>query len=410
MKPEKMTDEELGEVETRYTGSTIPEAADVRRLLAHIAALTAERDEAVRDCEAEEAIAGAAVRRADDTCAERDALRERIQVLEAELCDAQSDARKLEAEVVRLQDEVRASNSARDMAFDAAEFARNERDALRERMQALEAELYDAHSDARKLEAEVVRLQGAVHHWEGQNAIRADQASALWRRFRALEDVAYPANATLAAIRQRAGDKDALVKVGEVCAIMGSPRAEWDDAIHEDVRQRGDVGTVRDVALGVVQYLLGEDAAGARHDALVLPGGVVLEVPPGFGLNSEPTTAEAFATVRDSIGLHEHDDVGQKTEARSALSLLERRMGAMGRAAEKVLKRMGGLNMPCLNDLRAALADAPPVFTLEEVETLEKRLRDEVPNPGAEYLSGWLDALDTFRQSLAAMSKGEVPR
>jgi hypothetical protein len=76
---------------------------------------------------------------------------------------------------------------------------------------------------------------------------------------------------------------------------------------------------------------------------------------------TEPTTAEAFATVQQSMEAcgAVHDIAGR------ALSLLERRMGAMDaalRGCRVHLKCTTG----CVCDVCAALTDAPPVFTLEE--------------------------------------------
>jgi hypothetical protein len=50
----------------------------------------------------------------------------------------------------------------------------------------------------------------------------------------------------------------------------------------------------------------------------------------------------------------------------AALSLLERRMGAMGKAARDVLA--SGAWVPQFKALESSLTDAPAVFTLEEVE------------------------------------------
>lgn len=86
----------------------------------------------------------------------------------------------------------------------------------------------------------------------------------------------------------------------------------------------------------------------------------------------ESTTAEAFATVLEAM----RGDAGinEREAGRSALSLLERRMGAMSRALALVLEHgrvtreaLRGMPARFLVDVRAALTDAPPVFTLEEV-------------------------------------------
>lgn len=99
---------------------------------------------------------------------------------------------------------------------------------------------------------------------------------------------------------------------------------------------------------------------------------VAVDAPP------EPTTAEAFATVRQAL---ESVGYGRGQGCFSALTLLERRMGAMARAARAVLAefddaRLSDLFGPeaaAIRGLRAALTDALPVFMLEEVEEAMRR-------------------------------------
>lgn len=85
-------------------------------------------------------------------------------------------------------------------------------------------------------------------------------------------------------------------------------------------------------------------------------------------LLTEPTTAEAFATVREALSLAFSCASG--TDAKTALALLERRMGAQERAIRDALAH------GCIRDvascvycaaLSSALTDAPPAFSLEEV-------------------------------------------
>jgi hypothetical protein len=174
----------------------------------------------------------------------------------------------------------------------------------------------------------------------------------------------------LAAIRQRAGDEASLLRRAEVGAIMGAGSSEWDEDIHAEVAQRGDVDTLHGAALAVARYILGDDATGpsetpaervarmcAMHDARIVGGmdagpeqeprpcDVQREAP-------EPTTAEAFATLR-----HANEHGGWSGEAVDALSLLELRMGELEALLDSVNAGWAG----------AALTDAPSVFTLEEI-------------------------------------------
>lgn len=108
---------------------------------------------------------------------------------------------------------------------------------------------------------------------------------------------------------------------------------------------------------------------------------VVSSPPPTCATHPDPTTAEAFATARAAIDAAESPalNTGEKTAARrvgkEALSLLERRMGAK----ESVLRALlssgvdsqwveGGRKVGLCAMARSALTDAPPVFTLEEVD------------------------------------------
>jgi hypothetical protein len=96
-----------------------------------------------------------------------------------------------------------------------------------------------------------------------------------------------------------------------------------------------------------------------------------------------PTTSEAFAAVLDGISAAESSlGTSEKTErrrrGREALSILERRMGAMARAATEVLSffpvgtkgpRKYSAEAQALSKLRLALTGAPP-------EDVEERARD----------------------------------
>lgn len=114
----------------------------------------------------------------------------------------------------------------------------------------------------------------------------------------------------------------------------------------------------------------------------------------------EPTTADAFATVREIV-----EEMSEVTEDRPAwkvlrkeLALLERRMGAMERAARLVLETKGANTREAIDAwtaLRAALTGAPPVFTLEEVKgaTAKPNWYRDAPNRSYEYKDGYEAAL-----------------
>jgi hypothetical protein len=89
----------------------------------------------------------------------------------------------------------------------------------------------------------------------------------------------------------------------------------------------------------------------------------------------EPATAEAFAYVLNSLKM-----CGGASRARHAeryLALLKRRMGATARALSPVFRvwRLSTgspveVGPTLMRELYVALADAPPVFTLDDVESL----------------------------------------
>lgn len=123
----------------------------------------------------------------------------------------------------------------------------------------------------------------------------------------------------------------------------------------------------------------------------------------------EPTTAEAFATLcrladwvsAQDADMHSFDGTAigpPLTEAREALALLERRMGAMARALDAIAS--DGVSLPghVEHAVRAALTDAPPVFTLEEViDTMldagKDMKGDDTPADFRDYVSERLTAL-----------------
>lgn len=83
----------------------------------------------------------------------------------------------------------------------------------------------------------------------------------------------------------------------------------------------------------------------------------------------EPTTAEAFANTR--AGLERLAYLTNDSGPLADLTLLKRRLGAVARALTTALRvaEIGDtMSAGQIQALRLALTDAPPVFTLEEVE------------------------------------------
>jgi hypothetical protein len=131
----------------------------------------------------------------------------------------------------------------------------------------------------------------------------------------------------------------------------------------------------------------------------------------------EPSTAEAFATLRGLMGAGVLSE-GEQDRGKAALSLLERRMGALGRAL-----RLIEPHLPHLDDagpsrfsahaqaagaVRAALTDVPPVYTLEEVEdATAEPLWEGAPidDRAAGYRGGYERAFKTVRTRLKALRK-----
>ena len=195
-----------------------------------------------------------------------------------------------------------------------------ERDALRERVRALEAE-----NEARCAEMNAVRQRAVV--------LRAmnlrDVMSGEWNREAArlvhfiLEDDARPSAPPEAFAHEK-----------------GLDAGVFDDAPHE------------------FPCCGGSDEHPPQHtqDCDMRPA------PPA----AEPTTAEAFSTVRTYCAKW-----GDGDKPLTALSLLERRMGAMEAAARALIAgaKEGCIIVADVNALESALTDALPVFTLEEVES-----------------------------------------
>lgn len=143
------------------------------------------------------------------------------------------------------------------------------------------------------------------------------------------------AESRLSAIRQRAGE------------------SEWVEGL---TRKHGVHAAIR--------YIVGDDATAQTC------GNCEDVQPETCATHPEPTTAEAFATVREALALVEAgsvDDVGTYYGAHDSLSLLECRMGAQARILAKWHTDLLSVNPEFNDPAYNALADAPPVFTLEEV-------------------------------------------
>jgi hypothetical protein len=241
--------------------------------------------------------------------------------------------------------------------------AQGERDALRERVQALEAWGSNV-CDALDL------------RWQPPDAT-------LWTR---LGDVTL-AERLLAAIRQRAGDGVILARLarGAVGVPAASLANSWREMTDLAQQQWSNAG------LAVARYLLGEDATGAAQEPATEQGPecatcqergdferLCCKGPQASVSALEPTTAEAFATLHAVVDDHlEHLEAVRISKA--ALALLERRMGAQEGALRQCAETPTGCvwcgefdhRDKCV--IRAALTDAPPVFTLEEVDGVLRR-------------------------------------
>jgi hypothetical protein len=336
MKPVKISPEE---VRCALALLAQQSPASARAVEEHLAALTAERDEATSALEnAKEAL--------DEDGAESQ--------------EGTSVALRIEA-----LSEDRQGEKAR------AERAEEERDALRERVQALEKEKAD------------------IERWRS-----ADLKSLGAARSR------------LAAIREQVWALEAEVRQGQDEAFCGARRADAAESRLSAILQRaGDTSRLREIivdgttyseaAKQIARFVVGEDGAGAEqevpnvceHGDHPAPEGqrfcspecqrcegadqdgdecAGLCHPPA---SPEPSTAEAFSTAWAYCAT-----AGSPPDFMAALSRLGRRMGAMEQALCLVRRDMGDDSEPTrvASDTFDALAmldtDAPAVFTLEEVE------------------------------------------
>lgn len=317
MTPEKMTDEQVRKV-LALVATAHPDCA--RSMGAHLATLEAELDDARQEAtDDRESL--------EEVLAERDALRKRCDAANKDLDEAHRGQDRAEGEAVR----------------------------LRERVQALEAEV---ESRGRCIDGIDSMLEKAcAAGWECFPHTRRQRIEMLERD-----------ESRLSGIFQRAGDVIALRRVAEDAMENRKPR-------------------LSDAAKAVARYVVGEDGAGAAkaHDHSYMAGCNDF-CPPA---SPESTTAEDFATVRAAIPLSCTD---QNKKASAALSRLARRMGAMG----CLLRRIAGTPSAAIEDtdrletnwmtetvwrddgaddtcptaaeVRDALTDAPAVFTLEEVK------------------------------------------
>lgn len=365
MKPGKMTDEEL-EAELSLCGG----AYAVRRLRDHIAALEAERDAAQRQGRADYRALHDALgwahewhgkelpppwRAVTALIAERDEARRKLTALAAE-------HRSLQAERDQLASDLRAVRTSTDGVW---------------RWQG------DGQDHPESLTCPVVMTAGTLRDiLAARHAREANRAE----RQRALD-----AEAALVAVRKRADDTGRLVS--------------------EMVRASGNA---TDKMLAVVRYVLGVGAgerarsseaaalAAAPADPLHLSGRCTCA---GEGTctwcnaaakraqaaMNAPATADAFAKVLAVLEMCRalrEDEIpeGEIPAAIADLVSLERHMGAMGRAiqdaphGETCMVGRSALVKHCTCWKRATLTDAPPGFTLEEVERAvrESGTKDEV--------------------------------
>lgn len=353
----KMTHHQIAEVARLLDPDVTPDGWGL-----HAAAqkVLAERDEAVRsETTTREAVRGLHLDMDNAGCPgtnrpiedrvellwkERDALRERVSGLTASLKASLANTEEGEAAQARLADGLAT-------AADEAVRHRVEADALRERVKVLEADLDHSRKTSGKALVEA-----------RERATSADRSVEVWRtECRAAES-------RLAAIRQRAGDTQSLW-----AAVKGR-------------------GSDEDGASAVARYIVGEDAPaqeakmdGLKGEVVESVGGCANQSPRSEESqrhltqvarsaeqhartlsSAEPTTAEAFASIKREWG---HGSPASERNL-GYVSLLERRMGAMERAARRLCETADDEVTPEMwADLQAALTDVPPVFTLGEVRT-----------------------------------------
>jgi hypothetical protein len=323
-------------------------------------------------------------------------LESHIAWLIAEWDEAQRSASESGRENVVLADRLR-------IVGDALDESQHGRAALRERVCALEAEAtirrtqYEvAAARSEQVERERDRVRTNVERWHAR---------------------AQAAEARLAAIRQRAGDTQRLINIleekiglggnawlhavvryvlGEDESAPSAPQtgdmSEHDKVLRSEAVAEGRLareGNSKPGASPEAGEPCSNCATGPAVDPLHPTGRCACggdgtcawcadvarrETLPADRASAEPSTAEAFATVREAVG-------GWPETFREVtwiLSLLERRMGALVRVAEGVLSIERCQPDWLKAEARSALTDTPPVFTLEETSDTVARVADAI--------------------------------
>lgn len=406
-KPEKMTDEELaGALDSIEQACGSWNADHIR---AHIAALTAERDEA----------RGAMLLAAN----ERDALRERVQTLEAEVrCLADEMAgwrdcfRALEAEYQKVLLERLGPAESRLSAI--RQRARS-KTAIDRGLQTYEA----ARQGMGRLSSVAEAVCAAINHVVGEDATGAggciNQQPRSPESVRHLEQIAQSADhhaQTLAA-----NDETCECVAGEMCSLCQSESAdELNSSLATAERQPASAmdglewkmaqpvspepstdpmhpsGHCTCAGEGTCAWCSRVRCTGCGLAGVDLCATCEAEAKRSQDAAAEPTTAEAFATVRATFqgwmgvllhaGAHDKAIRDDGAAALSALSLLERRLGAMAKRARDERRMVellfhsvkaghAGRQMDAHLDTverwmenAPALTDAPRVVTLGEVD------------------------------------------
>lgn len=237
-----------------------------------------------------------------------------------------------------------------------------ELDAIRERVKVLEASTatlteHVRLADARLGDAGRVLGRVCVYATLGPDEAPGDvidhaATEAVWR----IVQEKNAAESRLAAIRQRAGDDSRLAEVleqnvgkGGNAALRAVARYILGDEAPSEVDGRENEDAKWCAVCGEVGQHKMSCRPQNREDA---------------ARHAEPTTAEAFASIKREWG---HGSPASERNL-GYVSLLERRMGAQQRALEEVLKLHHRMPGDVISQIQAALTDASPVFTLEDVE------------------------------------------
>lgn len=262
----------------------------------------------------------------------------------------------------KLVDHIAALTAERDEALDRAQAAEStatengeECDALRERVRALEAE-----NEARCAEMNAIRQRAG-----DEERIR----SVSWSAHLGYTTEDKHKSSGMAVARYILGDDAPPSEmdgtpceghdIGEFCGACGNTGIDRRGGPSEADGLTGEMADTRDLE---------------RTDYKAPPARDVVESP----TPAEPTTAEAFATARAGIDAAESPalNTGEKTAARrvgkAALSMLERRLGAMGRAGRAVVDAFSESSATltqrseAMDALEDVLTDASEVYTRED--------------------------------------------